>query len=187
MMATLPAMHALDEAPGVVASVARIDAWMEVAKAGDRFVYATRMCLPAASKGAKRMLALAESGLVCLTRPRSQAEPTLFHYMATRTSKACILTRPERPKLVAPSAVIADGEAEAVNKLLPVLERFASARRPCPTDRGLAERAGLSEAAIRPTLDAMVQAHLILVQGVRPPTSRRIVIVSTGAATGVAV
>ena len=187
MMATLPAAQALDEAPGVVASVERIDAWMEIAKPGDRFVYATRLCLPVHSAGAKRMRDLSDGGLVMLTRPRSQVEPTLFHYMATRTRKACALTRPERPRLDAPSSPVPSGEVDAVNALLPVLERFAAARRPCPTNKALAERAGLPEELIRPTLDAMVHAHLIIVQGVRAPTSRRVVIVATGAATGFAV
>ncbi len=67
-MATMQMLAAHDEAPGVVASPTRIDAWMEVAKHGDVFTYATRLCLPVNSAGAKRMRDLATLGLVVLTR-----------------------------------------------------------------------------------------------------------------------
>nr|WP_314471099.1 hypothetical protein [uncultured Sphingomonas sp.] len=176
----------IDEFPGIVASVERIDAWMAVAKAGDRFVYASRMVLPRVCAGAARMRELAERKLVLLVRPRSTLDPTIFNYTAIRTAVPSALTRPVRDKLSVPSAPLAHDEAAAVNALLPVLERFASKGRPCPTDRQLAERAGLSPDAIAPTLAAMVAGHLIHVQGVRAPTYRRILILSTGAITGLA-
>ncbi len=175
-----------DQVPGVVASVERINAWMKVAKAGDRFVYATRQFLPIASTGRKRMLALAEAGLVCLTRPRSTIDPNVFHYVATRSSKSTAMTKPDRPRLAARAAPIAPGEAGAVDVLLPVIERFASAARPCPTDRQLASRAGIAEAHVPAVLEAMVKSHLIRIQGAAPPTYRRIVILATGATTGIA-
>lgn len=186
MMATLPAIHALDEAPGVVASPERIDAWMRVAKAGDTFLYATRATLPIGSAGKKRMLDLAERELVCLTRPRSKLDPTLFNYTATRTSKPSALTRPVRDVLRAPAAMVIEQEAASVDALLPVLTRFASSGRPCPTDRQLAERAGLARDAIPAVLAAMVEANLIRIVGAPAPTNRRIYIISTGAITGFA-
>lgn len=176
----------IDEFPGIVASVERIDAWMAVAKAGDRFVYASRMTLPRVCAGAARMRELATRGLVLLVRPRSTIDLTIFNYTAIRTAEPSALTRPVRDKLSLPSAALAHDEAAAVDALLPVLERFASKGRPCPTDKQLAERAGLTPDAIAPTLAAMVASHLIHVQGARAPTYRRITILSTGAITGLA-
>lgn len=185
-MATLPAIHAMDEAPGVVASPERIDAWMRVAKAGDTFLYATRATLPIGSAGKKRMLDLAERELVCLTRPRSKLDPTVFNYTATRTSKPSPLCKPDRPVLRAPIATVLEQEAAVVDALLPVLSRFAATARPCPTDRQLAERAGIGREAVAPALAAMVEANLIRIVGAPAPTNRRIYIIATGAMTGFA-
>lgn len=185
-MSTMQLLADHDEAPGVVASPTRIDAWMEVAKKGDVFLYATRSCLPVNSAGAKHMRALADRGLVVLTQPRSTLDPTVFNYRAHRTDESTALTRPARPVLVAPSAKLVDDEAAIVDALLPVLERFAQHGRPCPTDKQLATKAMLTEAAVKEGLEAMVAAHLIKVLGCAAPTYRRIVIVSTGAITGLA-
>lgn len=176
----------IDEFPGIVASVDRIDAWMAVAKPGDRFVYATRMSLPRVSAGAARMRELAARDLVHLVRPRSTIEPTIFNYTAIRSSVPSALTRPDRPKLGVPLAALTHDEAAAIDALLPVLERFASKGRPCPTDKQLAERSGLPFDAVAPTLAAMAASHLIRIQGARGPTNRRILILSTGAITGLA-
>ena len=185
-MATMQMLAAHDEAPGVVASPTRIDAWMEVAKHGDVFTYATRLCLPVNSAGAKRMRDLAALGLVVLTRPRSTIDPTVFNYRAQRTGKPTPLTRPVRAVLTAPSAKLVDDEAAIVDELLPVLERFALHGRPCPTDKQLADKARLTEAEVKAGLEAMVAAHLIKVLGCAAPTYRRVVIVGTGAITGIA-
>ncbi|MBD8677945.1 hypothetical protein [Sphingomonas sp. CFBP 13720] len=176
----------IDEAPGIVASPERIDAWMEVAKPGDRFVYASRLSLPAASKGAAHMRALAKRGLVALTQARSKVDPAIFHYCAQRTPAATALTRPTRPKLAVTPAVLADGEAAVVDALLPVLERFARHGRPCPTDKQLAARAKLTEDGVKAGLAALAASHLIRVQKVSAPTLRRIIIVATGQITGLA-
>ena len=176
----------IDEFPGIVASVERIDAWMAVAKPGDRFVYASRMSLPRVSAGAARMRELAARDLVHLVRPRSTIDPTIFNYTAIRSSVPSALTRPERPKLGVPPVPLTHDEAAAIDALLPILERFASKGRPCPTDKQLAERSGLSFDAVAPTLAAMVAGHLIRIQGARGPTNRRILILSTGAITGLA-
>lgn len=176
----------IDEFPGIVAGVDRIDAWMEIAKAGDRFVYASRTSLPRVSAGAALMRELAARGLVHLVRPRSTLDPSIFNYVAIRSSKPTVLTRPERPKLAVSSAPVPDAEAARIDALLPVLERFATRGRPCPTDKQLAERCSLPIDAIAPTLAAMVASHLIRIQGARGPTNRRILILSTGAITGLA-
>lgn len=185
-MATTQILADHDEAPGVVASPKRIDAWMEIAKEGDVFTYATRLCLPVNSAGAKRMYDLAQLGLVELTRPRSTIDPTIFNYRARRTAKPSPLTRPVRPVLAAPSAALVDDEVAIVDALLPVLERFAHHGRPCPTDKQLGDRARLAETEVKSGLEAMVAAHLIKVLGCAAPTYRRIVIVGSGAITGIA-
>jgi hypothetical protein len=185
-MATMQLLSNHDEAPGVVASPERIEAWIEVAKQGDVFTYATRLCLPVNSAGAKRMRQLEALGLVVLTRPRSTLNTTVFNYRAQRTGKATPLTRPVRPILAAPSATLVNDEAAIVNALFPVLERFAQHARPCPTNKQLADKAKLTEDTVKAGLEAMVAAHMIKVLGCAAPTNRRVVIVGTGAITGLA-
>lgn len=185
-MATLPAIYAVDEAPGIVAAPERIDAWMEVAKEGDRFLYATRACLPVGSRGAARMRDLAARGLVELSRPRSTLDPSVFNYQARRTAKPTALTKPERPVLAVPAVALVEDEAAIVDALLPLLTRFAQHGRPCPTDRQLATKARLSEDAVKSGLIAMSAAHLIRIQRVSAPTLRRVVILATGQITGLA-
>ncbi len=175
-----------DETTGMVAGVDRIEAWLAVAKSGDRFIYATRMMLPSASAGAARMRELAKRGLVTLVRPRSTLDPTIFNYTAYRTAVPTALTRPERPRLAIAAEPIADGEAAVIDALLPVLERFAKYGRPCPTDRQLADKAQLTEADVKAGLEAMVAANLIRVHGCAAPTYRRVFILSTGLITGIA-
>ena len=183
-MAVLPArVLPPDEAPGVVASVERIDAWMAVARSGDRFVYATRLCLPVVSAGAKRMRDLAARDLVLLTRPRSAIDPSIFCYTATRSSKPTALTLPVRPRLVAP---IVEAESAVVDALLPILDRAARFGRPCPTDRQLAERARLPVETIQAGLLALSAAGMIRIHAAPRPTIRRVTIVATGAQTGIA-
>lgn len=173
-----------DEVSGLVAGVERIDAWLAVAKPGDRFIYASRSGLPRASAGAARMRALSERGLVLLIQARSSLDRDRLNYTAVRTAVPTPLQKPERQRLSAGRPVFAHDEASAIDALLPILDRFASKGRPCPTDKQLAERAGIAADAVQPTLDAMVAAHLIRIQGVRGPTNRRILILSTGAITG---
>ncbi len=185
-MASAPVIHAVDCAPGIVALPEWIDAWMEVAKPGDRFLYATRCGLPIGNPGAGRMRELADRGLVELTQQRSALDRSVHNYFARRTEKPTALAKPDRPKLVAPSAPLADDEATIIDALLPVLERFANHGRPCPTDKQLAARARLTEDAVKAGLVAMTAAHLIGVQKVAAPTLRRIVIIASGARTGLA-
>jgi hypothetical protein len=170
-----------DEAPGVVASVERVNAWLEVARAGDRFVYATRAFLPVAAPGAARMRALSDRGLVMLVQPRSSDNPTLFCYTAVRTTVPSAAARPVRERL---SARVIDAEAALIDALLPVLERAARFGRPCPTDHQLAQKSGLAIAKIPEALDALVLAGLIRVFAAPRPTLRRVVIVGSGHQTG---
>ncbi|NJR80434.1 hypothetical protein [Sphingomonas corticis] len=178
--------YAVDE--GVVATAAQVEAWLSVAKAGDRFVYGPmRATLPLASSGRRRMLELANAGLVLLTRPRRADVPTMFNYTAVRSTAALPGAKPEgRPVLSAVRDAIVDGEIEAIDRLLPVLERFANAGRPCPTDRDLAARADLPREQIPQLLDVLRLANAIRVYAAPAPTNRRVHIVATGATTGIA-
>jgi hypothetical protein len=185
-MATVPAIRQVDEAPGMIATVAQVDAWMERAKPGDVFVYVTGTSLPIRAGGAKRMRDLADRGLVYLTQKRLAPGSPVTNYRAMRSEKPCALTRPERPVLAAPSAALVDDEAAIVDALLPVLTRYAQHGRPCPTDRQLASKARLTEAAVKDGLTAMTAAHLIRITRVSAPTLRRVVIVATGQITGLA-
>ena len=189
-MATMSASHVVDEAPGMIATVAQVDAWMEHAKAGDVFVYVTGTCLPMRCDGAKRMRELAERGLVDLSQKRLQRGGSIINYRAQRTSTATALTKPERPKLIMPSTALCvplvDGEIEIVDQLLPVLERFARSGRPCPTDKQLAARTRLSPDQVKVGLQALSAAHAIHIQGCAAPTMRRITILATGHKTGLA-
>lgn len=185
-MVTMPATHVVDEAPGMIATVAQVDAWMEYAKAGDVFVYVTGTCLPIRGGGAKRMRELAERKLVNLSQKRVQPGGSAFNYQAQRTSTATALTKPQRATLIAPSVSLVDDEAAVCDALLPVLERFAHSGRPCPTDKQLAVRARISEDAVKAGLRALAAAHAIHIQGCAAPTSRRVTILATGQVTGYA-
>lgn len=185
-MATMPATHVVDEAPGMIATVAQVDAWMEHAKAGDVFVYVTGSFLPIRAGGAKRMRELSDRGLVALTQKRIEPGVSMFNYRAERTSTATALTKPERPKLVVPSAAVVDDEVAISDAVLPVLERFARSGRPCPTDKQLAARARVSEDQVRAALLALAASHAIHIQGCAGRTSRRITILATGHKTGIA-
>ena len=178
--------YAVDE--GVVATAAQVEAWLSVANPGDRFVYGPmRATLPIASSGRKRMLELGHAGLVMLTRPRRTDAPTMFNYTAHRTAKPLPGAKPAgRPVLTAVREPIVDGEIEAIDRLLPVLERFANAGRPCPTDRELARRADLPPERIAELLNVLVVANAIRVFSAPGPTNRYVHIVATGATTGLA-
>lgn len=173
----------VDEAPGVIADVGRIDAWMATARPGDQFTYATRAFLPASSPGARRMRDLDARGLVRLTQARCAPGVSMFYYRATRTSAPTALEKPARVQL---SAVVIDAEAALVDALLPVLERTARFGRPCPTDKQLAAKSGLAPAEIEAAMQALVLANLIRVHQAPRPTLRRVTIVATGAQTGLA-
>ncbi|WP_242095436.1 hypothetical protein [Sphingomonas sp. CROZ-RG-20F-R02-07] len=179
----------VDAARGIVASPDQILAWLQAAGYGDRLIYATRTCLPAGSPGAAQVRKLYTHGMVLPSRARHPAHRDEWDYFVQRTSRPLDLVcepRPERPKLALTTAVLVDDEAAIVDALLPVISRFASHGRPCPTDKQLADKARLTEGAVKAGLQAMAAANLIRVQGCAAPTYRRIIILASGAITGIA-
>ena len=185
-MATLPVTQAVDEAPGMIATVAQVDAWLEHAKYGDVFVYVTGTCLPIRSGGAARMRDLAARGLVHLTQKRVAPGAAMTNYRAQRSNKPSALSKPTRSTLSIDKAELVDDEATLVNSLLPLLARAAKHGRPCPTDAQLAERAMLRRDDIAPALEVLRAAGLIHIQSAPAPTLRRVTILATGERTGLA-
>jgi len=185
MMAAMREPEFVDVPAVGVATPAGIDAWMESAQAGEVMIYARRAFVTGSS-GAARMRALADRGLVELSQRRCDLDPSLFQYRARRTSVPSAMTRPDRAKLVLELTPVMADEAAAIDALLPVLTRTAQYSRPCPTNKQLAELSGLALDVIKPALDAMVAARLILIAGVAAPTSRRVTILSNGWQTGFA-
>ena len=182
-MATMAAVHPLDEAPGVMATIERIDAWLSVAKPRDRFVYASRCSLPMGSRSAAHMRALQDRGLVHLHCPRDPKNPTIFNYLAIRTDKPLPKVKGQRPTL---SPQLATPDSAAVDALLPVLKRAAHFGRPCPVDKILAQRAGMSVDEVTAAMASLRAAGLIQVTAPASQSKRRVTIVETGQRTGVA-
>jgi len=170
----------VDEAPGVVASAAQINQWAENAKAGDRFVYASRSSLlPRGSEGGRTARDLLDRGLVRHEQRRIAAGS--INYAVIRTSKPWEVARPTRRERTGPAI---SGEAAAVDALFPILVRFARFNRPCPTDAQLAGRAGVTLDVVKPALAAMQIANMIRIKGVKAPTLRIVEICGTGHITG---
>jgi len=170
------------EAKGVIASIDQIETWLAIAKAGDRFLYATRPFLPAGSQGALRMRTLAEQGLVYLVKKRSDLLPAEWCYYAERSTKSAREVRPLREPRHDVRTVPDD--ISAINVLLPILKKAARFGRPCPTDVQLAERAQLPRDAVQPAIDAMRTMNIIRVLPAKAPTLRLVEIVETGHKTG---
>ena len=170
------------EAKGVIASIDQIETWLAIAKAGDRFLYATRPCLPAGSQGALRMRTLAEQGLVYLVKKRSDLLRGEWCYYAERSTKSARDIRPLREPRH--DVRTTPDDVSAINVLLPILKKAARFGRPCPTDVQLAERAKLPREVIQPTIDAMRTMNIIRVLPAKAPTLRFVEIVETGHKTG---
>ncbi|WP_231420892.1 hypothetical protein [Sphingomonas sp. Leaf205] len=170
------------EAKGIIASIDQIETWLAVAKAGDRFLYATRPFLPAGSQGALRMRTLSEQGLVHLVQKRSDLLSSDWCYYAERSTKPVLdarqLREPRHDVRTVPDDV------SAINVLLPILKKAARFGRPCPTDVQLAERARLPRDAVQPAIDAMRTMNIIRVLPAKAPTLRFVEIVETGHKTG---
>ncbi|WP_210357630.1 hypothetical protein [Sphingomonas beigongshangi] len=174
----------VDEAVQVVAEPEQLFAWAKDAKPGDRFVYATRMVLPAKSAGGRAARNLYERGLVQLCQ-RRVAGTSLRNYEAQRTKRAW----PGLDPVVRTSSgdfVNLDDETGAANALLPVLARAAQFGRPCPTDRQLATSARVRLETVKPGLDVLRAINAIRIKGVKAPTCRIVTIVGTGHSTGYA-
>ncbi|MES3154362.1 hypothetical protein [Sphingomonas faeni] len=170
------------EAKGVIASIDQIETWLAIAKAGDRFLYATRPFLPAGSQGALRMRTLSEQGLVHLVQKRSDLLRGEWCYYAERSTKSARDIRPLREPRHDVRTVPDD--ISAINVLLPILKKAARFGRPCPTDVQLAERAQLPRDAVQPAIDAMRTMNIIRVLPAKAPTLRLVEIVETGHKTG---
>lgn len=170
------------EATGVIASVDQIETWLAIAKAGDRFLYATRPFLPAGSQGAVRMRTLSEQGLVHLIQKRSDLWPSDWCYYAERSTKSARDVRPLREPRHDVRTVPDD--ISAINVLLPILKKAARFGRPCPTDVQLGERAQLPRDAVQPAIEAMRTMNIIRVLPAKAPTLRLVEIVETGHKTG---
>lgn len=170
------------EAKGIIASIDQIETWLAIAKAGDRFPYATRPFLPAGSQGALRMRTLSEQGLVHLFQKRSDLHRGEWCYYAERSSKSARDIRPLREPRHDVRTVPDD--ISAINVLLPILKKAARFGRPCPTDVQLAERAQLPREAVQPAIDAMRTMNIIRVLPAKAPTLRFVEIVETGHKTG---
>lgn len=176
----------IDEFPGTVATIEMIDHWLSYAKPGEELVYATRCWLPAKSAGAAHLRTLAGQGLVHLKQRPIAGRPER-NYVAERSSRRkplVLATKPTRGISPQDRHGGVNDDVTAMNAVLPLLARAARFERPCPTDRKLAERAGLSVEAVAHALDSLRSAGLIRVDGVKAPTLRQVTIVATGHRTG---
>lgn len=183
----------VDEYPGVVATPLRLHAWAAAARPGEVFVYATRSTLPLGSAGATYVRQLAARGLVTLTQKRVSRDrpgvPGAHNYRATRTSVPWPVAAKQARAVLTPAGepdLVAEVEQLAVDQLLPVLSRAAQFRRPCPTNKALADRVGCSVDLAAAGVAALRSLRLIHVASAPPPTDRFVTILATGWRTGVA-
>lgn len=176
-----------DEAPGVVATPARLTAWAEAAGAGERFVYATRFALPPGSVGAACARKLEAQGLIHLVRQRVTDAAVGWNYIAERSSSPWPAAQPARRRLSPREPdVVAEVEQLAVDQLFPILSRAAQFARPCPTDKQMAARIGASAEQVHEAMGALRTLQLVVVHPAPPPTNRFVTIVTTGWRTGLA-
>ncbi|MEH3046485.1 hypothetical protein [Sphingomonas adhaesiva] len=172
-----------------VADVGEVERWLAAAKQGDRLHYATRSYLPTGAPGPRRLRALSDQGLVLLFQKRSDLLLGEFCYFAQRTGVASPVEAPivvgaQRPQLSAREADA--GDYQAGDLLYPILKRAAEFGRPCPTDKQLSIRAGISVFSVEDGLLALRSAKLIAIHSAPAPTLRRVTILETGAQTGLA-
>lgn len=179
----------IDEARNVYATPEQLLGWVGGARKGDEFAYATRCVslLPGGRKVAGTVTDLYQRGYVV---PVQRRIPGGFdkNYVVQRTGKVWKAPEPESDGLRGkkPSVVVVDEmqEVEAVNTLLAVLDRFARFGRPCPTDAQLADRAGMSKAQVKASLELLRGTGAIVIASAPAPTLRKITIVATGHSTG---
>ncbi|UYY60125.1 hypothetical protein [Sphingomonas sp. S2-65] len=170
----------MDEARNIALPAERVAAWVEAARPGDELVYGSRWfgVLPAKSPTAAKVRALHAEGLVLPFQRVIQAGVER-NYVVRRTARPWIA-----PAAPSPLAEPAHASPAAIDALFALLARAARFKRPCPTDKQLAERAGIERGEVKPALEAMVEAGLIDVAGCAAPTLRRVRIVATGETTG---
>jgi hypothetical protein len=174
------AASAPDELPGVVASPARIAAWLATASKGDEFVYATRCALPVACAGRRAARDAADAELVVLFQRRVPGREER-NYVMRRTAAPL----PSRGGGAAPGKQVhVENEAEVQDRILGLLTRAARFQRPCPTNAALARRAGIAPGQVKGVMTILRKAGLIRVEWAPPPTLRCVSIVGTGLKTG---
>jgi hypothetical protein len=169
------AQPTVDEAPGVVASIERIDAWLSIATPGSEFLYATRATLPPGCKPAAYLRTLAAAGEIDLFQ-RCCAGGGLKNYVARRKA-------PEQ-KPEAPASSTRAERPERADDVLAMLRTVARRGLPCPTDAAIARHLNLrrpSEAAA--LLSDLADVGEILLERVSRPYQRVVTIVATGKRT----
>ena len=77
-----------------------------------------------------------------------------------------------------------NADVDAMNAVLPLLQRAARFARPCPTDAHMAERVGLTGAEVASAILSLADANVIRVRAMPAPTLRMVTIVATGHRTG---
>lgn len=170
----------IDEASGVVASIARIEAWLSIATAGDEFVYATRAALPPGSKSAAHLRELAGRGAVELFQ-RGTTEAGVRNYVARRT--ACPLG--VKPPIARTPVVDDSAFDEMEDRLLAHLRAAVRRGLPCPPDAALARAMELPrQSDVARLYERLRQAGTITVEVVRDiPTYRVVTLTETGQRT----
>lgn len=170
-----------DELPGVVASPARIAAWLADAAKGDEFVYATRCALPVACAGRRAAREASDAELVVLFQRRVPGREER-NYVMRRTATP-LPTRGGGPATRTDRAHV-ENEAEVQDRILALLTRAARFQRPCPTNSALARRAGVDLEQAKDAMTILKKSGLIRVEWAPAPTLRRVSIVGTGLKTG---
>lgn len=161
-----------------VATAAEIDAWLRRAGAGDCCVYARVARLDRGLDGATLARRAAAQALVTLRQTRHAPASPLFDYIARRTA----LPIRAEAAAVPPSddALTADAR-----RVLDHLARQADQEAPASTNRGIARACGLKdEDAARYQLRRLRALGKIIVKPVPADPGRQIIIVETGARTG---
>ena len=181
--ASLPGVQ--DEKLGVIAPVDRVNAWLEVAAPGDRLNYAVRPWLPAGHPTAALLRNLQAQGLVNLFQKRSDLFAGEFAYFAERTTRGVSQAVREEARAVLAARRDDSGDHALADRLLPLLTRAAQFGRPCPTDKYLASRLQVHPDSMPAAFTALRARRDIVVHPAPAPTLRRVVILSTGARTGI--
>lgn len=167
----------IDEAPGVVASVERIEAWLQVSTPGDEFVYATRLALPVASRGAAHLRALQDAGEVELFQRRT-AEGT-FNYVARRRAVPAVAGLPQRPRPV-PAAML----SEEASRLLAMLRGVTRNGLPCPGNPLIARELGLARPSyVSELFGELAETGHVAVEQIRRAPHRVVTLLATGQQT----
>jgi hypothetical protein len=153
-----------------------VERWAESSKPGDRLVYARGVRL-IRTPGVEAITQLHDEGEVVLNWRRSA--PGIGEWLATRRARPVAPAFAQRLSQPLPP----EGERDEEQRVLVVLRRLAAVRRPCPTNRHLAELAKLKDAdQAAYQLRKLISAKIIRVETM--PKGRVVTIVATGRKTG---